>query len=184
VDADLESALVRIVEERAVEAVILRFGRSLDLGDWPGYRSCFVDRPFIDFERLTGVPTICADADEWTHFADLILSPVRRHHTYSNIHIEISGDGARAFWNHTSRHWRATDLGASTYHQIGWYEAEFVRPDGEWRLSYIKHDFRWVEGNNALFDMTEPALAAQMARVFSADAIAAGREWSSRAVRG
>ncbi len=181
---DIMVGMKRIIDEHGVKDTILRFGRSLDLGDWPGYRSTFVDKPYIDFERLTGAPTIQADADEWTHFADLILTPVRRHHSYSNYYITVDGDQASAWWNHTSRHWRPTDMGSALYHQIGWYEAEFERQAGVWRLSYIKHDFRWVEGNGALFDMTEPALAACAAKVFSAEAIEAGKAWSPRKAKG
>ena len=34
-----------------IEAVMLRFGRALDLGDWKAYRSCFADRFKVNFER-------------------------------------------------------------------------------------------------------------------------------------
>lgn len=171
---DLENALCRLLDERAITGVILRFGRSLDLGDWPGYRSCFTDSMLIDFERLTGVPKVRVDADDWTRFAELILSPVRRHHVYSNFDIKPDGDRASAVWYMTARHWKSTDLGSSIYNQYGWYDADFVRQNGEWKMSYVKHDFQWVDGNNALFDMAEPELAASMAKVFSAENIAAG----------
>src|SRR5579862_3509912 len=68
-----------------IEAVMLRFGRALDLGDWKAYRSCFADRFKVNFERLTGQPEVYVDADLWTRFAEIILSPVRRHHQYSNL---------------------------------------------------------------------------------------------------
>lgn len=184
--ADLERELRRMLDEEAVKKVMLRFGRSLDLGDWSGYRSCFTDQLRVDFERLTGFPEVLVDADEWTRFAELILSPVRRHHVYTNFHIDVAGDVARGVWYMTARHWKATDLGASNYNQYGWYNADFVRLNGEWKMSYVKHDFQWVEGNNALFDMAEPALAASVSLVFSPDNIAAAagsrrprerREW-------
>ena len=46
-----------------IEAVMLRFGRALDLGDWKSYRSCFADRFKVNFERLTGQPEVYVDAD-------------------------------------------------------------------------------------------------------------------------
>lgn len=171
---DFEAEMRRMLDEEAVKKIILRFGRSLDLGDWPGYRSCFTDMLLVDFERLTGTPRILVDADEWTRFADLILSPVRRHHSYFNFHIDVNGDAASAVWYFTARHWKATDMGASVYNQHGWYDGNFVRQDGGWKMSYVKHDFQWVEGNNALFDMAEPNLAAQMGRVFTPENVAAG----------
>lgn len=172
---DLEKEFRTILDERAIIKVMLRFGRSLDLGDWPGYRSCFTDKLLVDFERLTGQPKILCDADDWTRFADLILSPVRRHHTYSNFHVDIDGDTASGVWYFTARHWKPTDLGSSIYNQYGWYDGNFVRENGEWKMSYVKHDFQWVDGNNALFDMSEPELVACMGKVFSAGNIAAAR---------
>ncbi len=170
---DVGTVFGRWLDEEAIRRIILRFGRSLDLGDWPGYRSCFTDMLLVDFERLTGQPRILVDADDWTRFADLILSPVRRHHSYTNFHIDVDGDRASAVWYFVARHWKATDLGASIYNQYGWYDGSFIRQGGDWKMSYVKHDFQWVEGNNALFDMNEPELAAQMMKVFSAENVAA-----------
>jgi hypothetical protein len=164
-----------LLDERAITKVMLKFGRSLDLGDWPGYRSCFTDMLLVDFSRLTGQPKILVDADDWTRFADLILTPVRRHHTYSNFNIDVQGEKATAVWYHTSRHWKSTDMGEPFYHQFGWYDGTFVRQNGVWKMAYVKHDFQWVEGNNAMFDMGEPALAAQMQKVFSPTNVAAAK---------
>jgi hypothetical protein len=167
--------LQTLLDERAIIKVMLKFGRSLDLGDWPGYRACFTDKLLVDFSRLTGQPKILVDADDWTRFADLILTPVRRHHSYSNFSIDMQGDRAEAVWYHTSRHWKSTDMGAPFYHQYGWYDGTFLRQGGVWKMAYVKHDFQWVEGNNAMFDMTEPNLAAQMQKVFSPANVAAAQ---------
>lgn len=172
---DYEREMRRLLDEEAINRVMLRFGRSLDLGDWPSYRSCFTDKLLVDFQRLTGQPKVLVDADEWTRFADLILSPVRRHHVYTNFTVLLDGDRATGNWYMTARHWKATDLGSSTYNQFGWYDSSFIRLDGEWKMDYIKHDFQWVDGNNALFDMGEEQLVAQMGRVFTPENIAAAQ---------
>lgn len=162
-DAD---KLALLWDERAITKVMLNFGRALDTGDWPLYRSTFTDHVLIDFKRLTGCDEIRVSADDWTDFAELILSPVRRHHTYSNFHIDVDGDKAFAVVYMTARHWKATDLGVSEYNQYGWYDVHFERHSDKWLIARIKHDFQWVSGNNALFDMSEPNLAASMAKVF------------------
>jgi hypothetical protein len=159
--------LVTLMDERAIIKVMLRFGRSLDRGDWAGYRSCFTDQINVDFERLTGVPEIRVSADDWTRFAELILSPVRRHHVYSNFDADIEGDRAFLLTYMTARHWKSTDLGASVYNQFGWYNAWFERRGEEWKIAFIKHDFQWVDGNNSLLDTNAPELRSQMEKVFS-----------------
>ena len=169
-DAD---KLALLWDERVITRTMLAFGRALDTGDWQLYRSTFTDTILVDFKRLTGSDEVRVSADDWTEFAENILTPVRRHHVYSNFAIDVDGDRAFAIVYMTARHWKATDLGVSEYNQYGWYDVHFVRQDGRWLIARIKHDFQWVSGNNALFDMTEPKLTAAMGRVFCDDSRAA-----------
>src|ERR1700730_5288003 len=113
-----------------IEGVMLRFGRALDLGDWKAYRSCFADRLQVNFERLTGFPEVHVDADLWTRFAEVILSPVRRHPQYSNFGAAVDGDRADAVIYMVARHWKPTDGGSAEYTQNGWYENSFARIGG------------------------------------------------------
>jgi hypothetical protein len=150
-----------------VEAVMLKFGRALDMGDWPAYRSCFADRFRVNFERLTGQPEVHVDADLWTRFAQVILSPVRRHHQYSNMSVTVQGERAQGIIYQVSRHWKSTDGGACEYTQIGWYENTFGCFDGVWKITRLLHTYQWVSGNGALFDFSDPELIAVMAQVFA-----------------
>lgn len=160
-------------EEKQVMKVILRFGRALDTGNWAAYRSCFTDPINIDFKRLTGFDEVRIGADLWTLFAEQILSPVRRHHVYSNFDITIDGDSAYALVYMTARHWKSTDNGTSMNTQYGWYDFWFERSGGEWLMNRIKHDFQWVEGNGGLLDVHEPELVKTMQKIFTPDNIKA-----------
>lgn len=172
-----EEKLLELWEDKQVSKVMLRFGRALDTGDWPAYRSCFTPVVNIDFKRLTGIEEVRVDADLWTRFAEQILSPVRRHHVYTNWDISVDGDRAYALVYMTARHWKGTDLGVSDYTQYGWYDVWLERSGDGWLIHRIKHDFQWVEGNNALLDVHEPQLAETMGIVFNAENIAAARAW-------
>jgi hypothetical protein len=150
-----------------VERVMLNFGRALDQGDWALYRSCFAPRFRVNFERLTGNPEVYVDADLWTRFAKVILSPVRRHHQYSNFYATIDGDQAQATIYMVARHWKPTDTGAAEYTQNGWYENTFARIDGQWKITRLLHTFQWVSGNGALFDFSDSELIEVMGKVFA-----------------
>lgn len=168
-----EEKLLELWEDKQVAKVMLRFGRALDTGDWAAYRSCFTDQVNIDFKRLTGQDEVRVDADLWTRFAEQILSPVRRHHVYTNWDISVDGERAYALVYMTARHWKATDLGASDYTQYGWYDVWLQRTGDQWLIYRIKHDFQWTAGNNGMFDMQDPNLAKTMSQVFSPDNIKA-----------
>jgi SnoaL-like domain len=164
-----EEKLLELWEDKQVARVMLRFGRALDTGDWAAYRSCFTDQVNIDFKRLTGQDEVRVSADLWTRFAEQILSPVRRHHTYTNWDIRVDGDRAYALVYMTARHWKATDLGGSENTQYGWYDVWFERAGDGWLINRVKHDFQWVAGNDALLVTQDPELGATMQEVFTAE---------------
>jgi SnoaL-like domain len=153
-------------ERSEIERVMLNFGRALDRGDWELYRTCLADRIRVDFERLTGFPEVEVDAEAWARFAELALSPVRRHHQYSNFIARIDGDCATATTYMVARHFKMTDRGAAENTQYGWYDNSFEKHGGVWKIARLSHQFCWVSGNDGLFDFAEPAVAAQMAIVF------------------
>lgn len=154
-------------EERAITKVITRFGRSLDTGERDMYMACFQKEVSLDFERLTGHAEVRIPTDLLKRWADLFLSPTRRHHTYSNFDITFDGERAHAKVYFTARHWKATDHGDSANTQYGWYDYWLVRTTDGWKIQRFKHDFQWVDGNGGLFDLTDPELVAVMAQVFT-----------------
>src|SRR5258705_10834257 len=133
-----------LVTRSEIEKVMLNVGRALDTGDWALYRSCFADRFRVNFERLTGQPEVYVDADLWTRFAEVILSPVRRHHQYSNLTVSVEGDRAEAVIYMVARHWKATDRGSSEYTQIGWYENTCGYSEGQSRSTRLLDAYQRV----------------------------------------
>lgn len=164
-------------QERQIIKVMLRFGRALDTGNWGDYAACFTNPVNIDFKRLTGFDEIRVDATLWARFADLILSPLRRHHTLSNFNVEIDGDRAFALVYMTARHWKSTDVGTSMNSQYGWYDVWLQRDGDDWKINRLKHDFQWVEGNGALLDNNDPEFEETVQRVFSSENIKAAAQY-------
>lgn len=162
-------------EERKVTKVIQRFGRCLDTGDWETYRACFTEQVNMDFKRLTGRDEVRIDVALMSRFGDLFLSQVRRHHSYGNFDVTFEGERAHAHVYFTARHWRATDNGQSSNTQYGWYDFWLEKRDGGWLINRIKHDYQWVDGNGALFDLDEPELAEVMAAIFTDENMRAAR---------
>lgn len=154
-------------EKDRLQDLILDFGWALDSGDWDLYRSCLHDRVRIDFEGLTGFPEVEVAAADWTEFARHALSPLRRHHSYTNFRIKVSEATANARVHMVARHFRSTDNGSAENTQYGWYEFAFSRGgDSTWKISRVKHCLQWVSGNAGLFDFSKQPVASAAARVF------------------
>ncbi|KEQ53882.1 nuclear transport factor 2 family protein [Sphingobium chlorophenolicum] len=171
-----EDKLSMLWDERVVTKRLLHFGRSLDLGDWQGWRSCFTDRIGVDFKRLLGQDEVRIDADLWVEMVERALSPVRRHHTYTNFNITFDGDRAHAVVYMTARHWAATDIGVSHNTQYGWYDFHLIRRDPDWLIDRYKHDFQWVDGNSGILDVHDPALSELSSKIFTEENFEAARQ--------
>jgi len=149
-----------------LEQLMIRLARGIDRGEWSLYRSCFTEQINVNFERSTGFPEVCVNADLWTRFAALILAPVRRHHQFSNFCFETDGDHAQGVIYLVARHWKATDGGASEFVQNGWYENAFARIEGEWKITRMLHTHSWISGNGALLSNHAPEVLELMKQVF------------------
>ena len=130
-------------------------------------RSCLTDPVDINFERTLGLPEVRVSADKWVRLAELLLTPFRLHHQFSNYAIDVDGDHATGIIYLVAKHWQSTDNGFSEFIQNGWYDNRFVRVDGRWKVSRILHTHQWNSGNGALIAHPPTEAQALLREVFS-----------------
>ena len=176
--------------ERQITKTILHFGRALDRGDWSGYAAAFTSQVNIDFERLTGFQEIRVSAEDWADFTSLILSPLKRHHTLSNIDITLEGQTAFATVYMTARHWKDLNikrflLSAKTRQemnvQYGWYSMWLTETAGDWKICRMQNS--WSEGGAPLIDRKnpDPVILGKAKALFSPANMASATEFLSTA---
>ncbi len=159
---------IRHLEDRAaIQDLMMRFGRALDSKDWELYRSCFVDRVTLDFSETTGQPARQVDTATFVEFAKRRQRLHASFHQYSNFQVRISGDTARCLLYLVARHRISeTDYGDPLNVFVGWYDNEFLRLAGEWKISILRHPLQWVEGNALIKDAPDPAVEQLAHRLF------------------
>jgi len=100
----MEDAVARLVDERAVQHVLLRYARGVDDRDWERVRSCFAPDAFIAGTGHSGV------RDE---YLEQLFTGVARFgvtmHTVGNQVIDVDGDSARTETDLVARHFRDGD---------------------------------------------------------------------------
>lgn len=129
------SAPLPVEDQLAIRDVIARYAWALDTGDVDGFVACFCPDGALVWD-------VFATPDRWEghealrHFASFFRdqpSSAGRQHHVSNIVIAPSGDGARA------RSYAAVALrqgdGPHLLSVMGYYEDQFRRDNGEWRLA-------------------------------------------------
>ena len=130
----LEARLREVEDQLAIRRVVTDYAKFLDAQDFDAYANLFAR----DGTWQNG-PTVRRGADEikamlvglfGTPPADFVNS--ESYHLVSNVEVDVEGDRAKAL----SRHllvMRGPD-GSPTPELAGFYEDEFVREDGQWKI--------------------------------------------------
>jgi ketosteroid isomerase-like protein len=129
-----EQRLRRAEDTLAIQRVITDYAEKLDARDFDGYAALFAS----DGTWQTG-PTVRRGPGEIKTMLTGLFGPTPAgfvnaadYHLVSNIEVDVDGDHARA----RSRHLMMTRGagGHPTPTLAGWYEDEFVRENGQWKI--------------------------------------------------
>jgi len=124
---------------------------SADRRDWQKCRGSFVEKTFVDFSSLNGVPGAVISADEliknWEGFLPRFKST---QHMVTNFEIEIHGEKADAnFYGHAI-HYLPHSKGGDLWGVYGVYTAVLTDTSAGWKISSITLKLKYQEGNKAL----------------------------------
>lgn len=130
--------LQRLLDVEAIKQLKARYFRTLDRRDWEGFGRVFSPDAVLE------VPEV----DMVVHGRPAIVETVRQSLTGSTtVHhghmpeIELTGaDTARGTWAMADYvEWPATESGARVgLHGYGHYLEDYLREDGEWRISHTR----------------------------------------------
>lgn len=137
----MEAALQELLDKKACEEVILRYGRTLDWLDADGQAECFWPDAQIDYGFFAGsgadwVPTVMAVEQD----------SVRRWHLATNVLVTVSGATARGeCYGIAVGTLRSEDGQLNDTMFGGRYLDELEKRDGEWRIVKRKYVADWVQ---------------------------------------
>jgi uncharacterized protein (TIGR02246 family) len=148
-----EPELQLLLDERAIRALILRFGASLDRKDWQAYAETFaVDGEFeIMGQRRAGREAIAAGpARDLTRFD-------RLQHIVANETIEVDGDRATGQWYLFGVHVPNSERPDVHADIGGCYRFRACRTSEGWRFADVRIDVLWNAGMAFAVDDHAPA---------------------------
>ncbi len=142
-----EDALQRLLDERDIVAVALRYCRALDTKDWPLLAEVFLPDATADLAsplHLEGLEAITERIrGALGHLDD-------SQHLVGNHEVTVDGDtGTHRCYLH-AQHIRAGTEGGPHYIVAGRYEDRLARTGAGWRIAHRTLTVMWTEGNVAV----------------------------------
>ncbi|MEL6471198.1 MAG: nuclear transport factor 2 family protein [Cyanobacteria bacterium J06623_4] len=145
-------------ENRAkIIEVVNRYGLAIDLHDWEGFRSLFVNPVEFDYSSI-GVAAGSLQPDEIVNTARQDLSGFRAtQHLITNHIVEILDDSATCLAHVRAMHFLPNDQGDNTFEMGGYYTSELVCSESDWKIQRWKFSVLWSSGNHDLFRLAKGA---------------------------
>ena len=128
-----------LVDIEAIRQLKARYLRTLDQKDWDGHRDVFTVDVVIDTTDDTGPGTEIQGRDEYVDMLSSILAEAITVHHGHMSEIESTGeDTAHGTWSMEDHVWFRESLGMGKLWGTGWYEEQYRRVDGAWRISRMR----------------------------------------------
>jgi hypothetical protein len=136
----MEEQLQVLLDQKACEDVVLRYGRTLDWLDQAGQEECFWPDAEIDYGFFRGT------GEEWVPVVMAVeASSVRRWHLSTGIMVQVQGSSAKSECYGLSEGTVEDEQGNLVDTLFGGrYLDELEKRDGQWRISKRTYIADWT----------------------------------------
>lgn len=139
-------------EIRLVESTITKLFIDTDERNWEGVEAQFAPKVVLDYESMSGNPAVeIAPSDITFGWRGVLPGFDSTHHQLGNFSSEINGDSAKSFCYGTATHYLENEHG-SVWTVVGTYNFELRKIDNKWKVSLMKFNFKYQDGNTTLVE--------------------------------
>ena len=133
-----------------------QFFISVDYRDWKKVKTIFNDKVLLDYTSMTGgQPSVLTSdqiIDSWKGF---LPGFDKTHHQIGNYLIEIDSDLTKVFCYITATHYLDNESKNNLWIVVGSYDFELSMNDKNWRITKMKFNLKYTDGNNDLPKMAQ-----------------------------
>lgn len=128
-----------IRDRQEIESLLYRYARSVDTGDWDGYREVFTEDAVLDYSSA-GYPPGSRDELAATFSAGMRTLTMTQHYI-TNIQIDLDGDHAEV----TAMFLNPMQFPGMESLSVcgGYYHHRVVRTPNGWRSTHLVEENAW-----------------------------------------
>lgn len=129
-----------MTDDESIQRLLFDYAWACDNRDWKLLRSLFTDDARLDYSSTSGPDGSAEDAFAYLEGSLSQIGFIQ--HVVSNFQIDVTGDQAagRAMFLTPFRLPGSSEVVFTG----GYYELEFTRTDGRWRIRVLVEDNRWM----------------------------------------
>jgi hypothetical protein len=137
--------LHQISDRMEIEALLVRYTRAIDTGEWDRLDEVFTADAEIDYTATGGIAASYAEVKPW--LAEMLPIFPRRLHTLGQIDSQVDGDKATvaAYFNNPMVLVQP-DGGELLVEFGGIYHHELIRTPEGWRSHHLLEELVWKRG--------------------------------------
>lgn len=132
------------------EESVLSLFISTDKQDWINVSKIFSEEVLLDYSSMNGNPTVTLKSEEIiTPWKTILPGFTHTHHQIGNVQVITKGDSAHVFCYGTATHFLEDENG-NVWTVVGSYDFDLRKSDGAWRITSMKFNFKYQDGNTDL----------------------------------
>ena len=133
-----------------INARVTQLFVSTDQGNWPEVENCFANQVVLDYSSMSGNPAATMSPKDITGAWKTILPGFEHtHHQLGNFLTEVEGNTAKVFCYGTATHY-LTDEAGNVWTVVGSYDFELKQEANTWKVTSMKFNFKYQDGNASL----------------------------------
>lgn len=151
----MNDSLTLIADRLKIIELINQFGMTIDLRDWSSFRNLFADSVEFDYSSIGEISSTLAP-DEIANTARQDLGGFQAtQHMITNHIVELSNNDATCYAHVRAQHFFPNDQFDHTLEIGGYYYAQLIRLDSNWKIKEWKFTILWSIGSLELFNLVK-----------------------------
>ena len=148
-----------IMDNQQIEMAVNKLFISVDNRDWDNVKLIFSDTVLLDYTSMAGgQPSTLKSSQIIDSWKGILPGFDKTHHQLGNFIIETDSDASKVFCYGIATHYLANESKENIWTVVGSYDLELKIINNTWRITKMKFNLKYIDGNNDLPKMAQERL--------------------------
>lgn len=139
------------MQNQQITETISRLFIAVDQSNWDGLKDIFNSSVLLDYTSMAGGEPATLSAEQIINsWKGLLPGFDATHHQLGNFIVNSGNKMASVFCYGTATHFLKNETGNNIWTVVGSYDFELIEQNGAWKVTQMKFNFKFMDGNSDL----------------------------------